>query len=554
MIDLNKHQSLIKTSKTNLKAAMLFMNSVDPGSAEEFGLEDTSQKLEGLWHDAAIRLKELQVQSIQARKEQLEKEEQEQRKRERTTKGAGNQRSTGTTQTAQTGNQGDPTSQGKPSVLAKLRERISHLESTMEDVISHGLHIGAPRPLKKRPPTVALTKFKGSKKDYARFKQAFIDAYEDVGLSDISLAINLHENLEGEPKTKLAHLVDCVSDDTYATMWTCLDTFYGNEKEKATDRFIKFESMPPIKTFNAASISMLITALEGNWSLIQQHSNDSFLEEDNIHLIKLLKKIPLQDKDRFLDNCHFSSRKATFPVFKDWLIERWHRLKDDKDQSKLDRNLVLWQDDVEEPTLSFLQGAPELDASFLDWQTVDMEANPDGNAYMTYAMPSNADCCFFLKKGDQVYKVKSAKFGTPLPQHGNKGQKALPFRPPTNSNSNNSNKSQKSSPAASCSHCKKQGHFVQACDVFKALSVKDKYNSVRDNKLCIRCLSVGHIAKDCKLKFFCDVNNCGKRHHRLLHPDKMRKVMYQVFYRQGLESDADSDDEEEPVKTDQPQN
>jgi hypothetical protein len=322
-------------------------------------------------------------------------------------------------------------------------------------------------------------------------------------------------------------------------MWECLDTFYGNEEEKEVDRFLKFEAMPAVKVFNAATISILITALQGNWNLLQQHSGDSFLKENNIHLTKILKKIPLKEKDRFLDYCHYGSRKATFPVFKDWLTERWHRLKDSADQNKPDKGLVFWQNDIETSSTEFLQNVPETDVSLVDWNTVEIQSDEQGNSTLAIEAPQGDDLCFFVKKGDQVQKIRKATFGSPFQTRtGNRNPRTLTFGQPLVKK-----KDPKSPPV--CAHCKKQGHYLNNCETYKTLSVKDRYKIVQECKLCIRCLSPGHIAKSCRVRFLCDIDGCGRRHHRLLHPDRVSKTMFQLYFRQGLDSDLDSDDEED---------
>jgi hypothetical protein len=498
-----------------------------------YDLDDLLKRCEGYWHDVAIRMNELKTKAFREKKAQAEREAKKHAERQQQQQQQEAESSASEIEDEDEDEEEDDTK----ASLKKANSRIKRLERLLEDAIAHGQLIGEPRPLKKRPPTVALQKFKGVKKDYARFKQAFKDAFEEVGLSDISLAINLNEHLEGEPRSKLAHLVDSVTMETYQTMWKCLDTFYGDEKEKEVEKFLKFESMPHIRTFNAASISILITALESNWTLLKKHSKDAYLSEDNIHLVKLLKKIPLSEKDRFLDYCHYSSKKATLPVFKKWLTERWHRLKESGESSKPDKSLQYWQDDLEtSPATQFFHGAVDTldEATMSDWKTVSITADSSGTASLTYEAPDSEDHCFYEYKDGKFNKIKRATFNTKLPNAGKVGGNALKYE---------KQKSQPQKLAASCHHCSKQGHYIQNCDLFTQLSVDDKYKSVRDHKLCLRCLNVGHIAKDCKVKFVCDVQNCGKRHHRLLHPDRLGKRMYQAYFVQGLDSDVDSEDE-----------
>ena len=60
-------------------------------------------------------------------------------------------------------------------------------------------------------------------------------------------------------------------------------------------------------------------------------------------------------------------------------------------------------------------------------------------------------------------------------------------------------------------------HGVHSCKKFSELSVNARYEVVRDKGLCFSCLRGGHRSRDCRSKRPCGVNNCDRRHHRLLH-------------------------------------
>jgi len=64
-----------------------------------------------------------------------------------------------------------------------------------------------------------------------------------------------------------------------------------------------------------------------------------------------------------------------------------------------------------------------------------------------------------------------------------------------------------------CEVCK-DSHTVSQCSTFKQLSNDKIYNVVRDNKLCINCLSNKHMIKDCH-SHGCKI--CGMWHHKLIH-------------------------------------
>jgi len=67
-----------------------------------------------------------------------------------------------------------------------------------------------------------------------------------------------------------------------------------------------------------------------------------------------------------------------------------------------------------------------------------------------------------------------------------------------------------------CEACK-DSHTVSQCSTFKQMSNDEKYNVVRNNKLCINCLSNKHTTKNCQ-SHGCKI--CGKWHHTLVHRNK----------------------------------
>ena len=49
---------------------------------------------------------------------------------------------------------------------------------------------------------------------------------------------------------------------------------------------------------------------------------------------------------------------------------------------------------------------------------------------------------------------------------------------------------------------------------------------VRKNNACFACLEVGHVAEGCKQNFKCKEENCGLRHHQLLHEAHASRVVF----------------------------
>ena len=59
-------------------------------------------------------------------------------------------------------------------------------------------------------------------------------------------------------------------------------------------------------------------------------------------------------------------------------------------------------------------------------------------------------------------------------------------------------------------------HPIWKCEKFKKMNVEERGQKARELRLCFKCFSDAHQAKNCSGRV-CDVNSCGKPHHRLLH-------------------------------------
>ncbi|KAL0819980.1 hypothetical protein ABMA28_007977 [Loxostege sticticalis] len=76
---------------------------------------------------------------------------------------------------------------------------------------------------------------------------------------------------------------------------------------------------------------------------------------------------------------------------------------------------------------------------------------------------------------------------------------------------------EKCSADVKCSMCS-ENHRLQQCDKFKQLKVSERWDYVRDNKLCFRCVGRAHSRSACRSKQRCEV--CKYTHHTLLHMPK----------------------------------
>ena len=64
-------------------------------------------------------------------------------------------------------------------------------------------------------------------------------------------------------------------------------------------------------------------------------------------------------------------------------------------------------------------------------------------------------------------------------------------------------------------------HKISNCEKLKKGSIENRRSLVKQKKLCFNCLSNTHMINTCKFKRHCQVDNCQKRHHTLLHSEEM---------------------------------
>ena len=59
-------------------------------------------------------------------------------------------------------------------------------------------------------------------------------------------------------------------------------------------------------------------------------------------------------------------------------------------------------------------------------------------------------------------------------------------------------------------------HPISQCEKFKKMNVEERGRTAKKLKLCFKCWSDAHLMGNCSGRL-CDVNGCGKPHHRLQH-------------------------------------
>lgn len=66
-----------------------------------------------------------------------------------------------------------------------------------------------------------------------------------------------------------------------------------------------------------------------------------------------------------------------------------------------------------------------------------------------------------------------------------------------------------------CIFCNTSDHFIYSCPVLINKNSYERYNLIKQNKLCVNCLSHSHTFQNCNSNSTC--KTCNQRHHSLLH-------------------------------------
>lgn len=121
--------------------------------------------------------------------------------------------------------------------------------------------------------------------------------------------------------------------------------------------------------------------------------------------------------------------------------------------------------------------------------------------------PSLQEFLEFLDNRSSVMETVSENFPAPIYRKPN--PKGSYHAGSQNTPQNNQSFSKK------CPCCASYNHRISQCDKFKTLSIQQRFDFVRQKKLCRNCLSPQHVTESCASIKLCLL--CNKKHHTLLH-------------------------------------
>ncbi|XP_063366074.1 uncharacterized protein LOC134654552 [Cydia amplana] len=105
-----------------------------------------------------------------------------------------------------------------------------------------------------------------------------------------------------------------------------------------------------------------------------------------------------------------------------------------------------------------------------------------------------------------------------------------------------------------CKFCKLSPHSLLNCRLFKKSLRKERWNFVRNNGICFKCLSADHDKDTCQAPM-CDKDGCAQPHHALLHYPINKQAPKQVHAVDVIAEDKEVDqmEPEEDSQSSQPE-
>ena len=80
--------------------------------------------------------------------------------------------------------------------------------------------------------------------------------------------------------------------------------------------------------------------------------------------------------------------------------------------------------------------------------------------------------------------------------------------------------SDRRSSASACLLHPQDLHVTSACPQFLEMDIKDRIELVKEKRACWSCLYTGHKSSNCYFKKKCNIDDCNRRHNKLLHTEE----------------------------------
>lgn len=358
---------------------------------------------------------------------------------------------------------------------------------------------------RRRYHLVEVEKFDGKEDDYPTFRQTIIlsisrERYED----EKDKALFLLKHLKGVVRDHLIHLTEPLTNESFNAMMTLLDRTYGDEDERNAKVIAKLDRLPKLTELTKEAILHIESVVNGAAAALQIVDPTATTNPYGEKYLKIIGTLPRHERDDFISFCRTEREVANIKSLMNFLTVKLQARKIDKILAARERPRAARA----APTQSTRPVRKEnkgLRVNRPTYRTLEEEASGDqGEELEAYIESTDED------NEDHLYAV-----GDPVKN------RLLEKRAPSRDKTQTGNKpSSRIRTPPGCPLCKRE-HYVQDCEEFKVLSPRGRRQSVDHHKMCSGCLQQGHYVKSCRLRKVCGLPGCTKKHHPLLHDEKL---------------------------------
>jgi len=323
-----------------------------------------------------------------------------------------------------------------------------------------------------------LKTFSGGKEDYVSWRQSLFRCLERLQYRDPKdEAQFLYDHLGGQAQGYVTQLYYPLTDSSYKIMLSHLDRLYGEEQTADRTRIDRLYSLPKLSDFTKENLATMIAIVEAAVDPLSRVDPTSLTSSQSRELRKLKSLLPTIQQEFFLEYCDNHYRPVNIRSLLAFLYRKFDARR--AESGGLSKTGKSSRKESGEKTRERRKGKR------LDDQ------------------PKT-----FLALNETTTSGSESEVGPVLATQERK-----------------------------CPQCE-GNHTLGYCPKFKNMTYAERTEAVRTHKVCMCCLKVGHVIRNCRSLKRCSVEGCKRKHHYLLHNNDVAKVLY---YEQGGEEFSSSE-------------
>ena len=337
---------------------------------------------------------------------------------------------------------------------------------------------------KARLPTLSIPKFSGKEEDWVRFRNRFTTAMEPYDISNEERALRLIDHCQGEAIRLIEHLTTTsIDESTYDTLMEILEQRYGGQYIEDSHISKMLDSIPMITKMSTPELVKLFESMS-SIAIYYRRTNPDILIDTTSQVLRMIKqKFAQKQLGHFLEHCMHHEVDAHFNSLLKFVSAKLEIARQSEKQSA-----------------SGARTAPRSSIQKLQEVEDDVDSSDDSESDLVLAIQ---------QLNRKVSKLQTRRFGNRASGKDGESKGKSDLKPTLDS----------------CPLCSAK-HYLFKCPSFLKKSIKNRFTSVKQLKVCFHCLGGIHVVKDCTFRkdVLCQLDGCERYHHPLLHAESALKL------------------------------